>query len=96
MFINPWSGPPLSSFRRVGQLPLDGTIGGLVGMLDVLRIECPTCNRTGRYNVECLVAELGPNYRLTDWLHEQTLNCPQKNQGGVTRACVRICRICRD
>ena len=63
-------------------MPLDGTIGGLVGMLDVLRIECPTCNRTGRYNVERLVAEVGPDYRLTDWLHEQTLNCPQKNQEG--------------
>jgi hypothetical protein len=33
-------------------------------MLDVLRIECPTFNRTGRYNVERLVAEVGPDYRL--------------------------------
>jgi hypothetical protein len=25
--------------------------------------------------------------RLTDWLHERTADCPQKNQAGVTRAC---------
>jgi hypothetical protein len=68
-------------------LPLDGTIGGLVGMLDILRVECPTCNRNGRYHVARLVAELGPDYTLTDWLHKLTVYCPQKNQQGVTRAC---------
>jgi hypothetical protein len=31
--------------------------------------------------------ELGPGYRLTDWLHERTADCPQKNQAGVTRSC---------
>jgi hypothetical protein len=30
-------------------MPSDGTIGGLVGNLDVLRIECPKCGRQGRY-----------------------------------------------
>jgi hypothetical protein len=29
-------------------MPSDGTIGGLVGKLDVLRIECPTCGRQPR------------------------------------------------
>jgi hypothetical protein len=29
-------------------MPSDGTIGGLVGNLDVLRVECPTCGRQGR------------------------------------------------
>jgi hypothetical protein len=68
-------------------MPLDGTIGGLVGMLEVLHVECPTCGRQGRYHVARLVAELGPKYRLADWLHERTIDCPQKNQQGVTRAC---------
>jgi hypothetical protein len=53
----------------------------------VLRVECPTCGRQGRYHVARLVAELGTAYRLTDWLHERTADCPQKNQVGVTRAC---------
>jgi hypothetical protein len=68
-------------------MPSDGTIGGLVGKLLVLRLECPTCGRQGRYHVAHLVAELGPAYRLTDWLSERTRDCPQKNQVGVTRAC---------
>jgi hypothetical protein len=68
-------------------MPLDGTIGGLVRMLEVLRLECPTCGRQGRYHVARLVEELGPHYQLTDWLHERTLNCPQKQPGGPTRAC---------
>jgi len=68
-------------------MPLDGTIGGLVGMLDVLRIECSRCDRHGRYPLLRLVADLGTDYRLADWLHERTVDCPYKNQEGVTRAC---------
>jgi hypothetical protein len=71
-------------------MPSDGTIGGLVGKLDVLRVECPTCGRHGRYPVARLLADLGPGYRLTDWLSERTRDCPQKNQAGVTRACGAI------
>jgi hypothetical protein len=33
------------------RMPSDGTIGGLVGKLIVLRVECPTCGRHGRYHV---------------------------------------------
>lgn len=67
-------------------MPPDGTIGGLVGKLIVLRVECPTCGRQGRCHVARLLAELGPAHRLTDWLSERTADCPQKNQAGVTRA----------
>jgi hypothetical protein len=58
-------------------MPLDGTIGGLVGSLDVLRVECATCGRQGCYHVARLVAELGRDARLTD---------SQANQPGATRA----------
>jgi hypothetical protein len=50
-------------------MPLDGTIGGLVGRLDVLRIECATPGRQGGYHVARLVAEFGRDARLTDFLH---------------------------
>jgi hypothetical protein len=66
---------------------LTGTISGLLGSLNVLRIECPTCGRQGRYHVARLVAELGRDARLTDSLHALTRDCPQKNQPGLTRAC---------
>jgi hypothetical protein len=62
---------------QAAHMPGDGTIGGLVGKLDVLRLECPTCGRQGRYHVARLLAELGAG----------TADCPQKNQAGVTRAC---------
>jgi hypothetical protein len=68
-------------------MPSDGTIGGLVGKLEVLRVECPTCGRQGRYHVARLLAERGPAARLTGWLNARTADCPQKNQAGVTRAC---------
>ena len=68
-------------------MPSDGTIGGLVGKLDVLRIECPTCGRQGRYHVARLLEEFGAAYRLTDWLSERTADCPQKDPAGPTRAC---------
>ncbi len=31
-------------------MPSDGTLGYLVGKLDMLRIECPRCDRQGRYH----------------------------------------------
>ena len=78
---------PTDDSPAAGLMPFDDTIGGLVGRLDVLRIECPTCGRRGRYLVACLVAGLGPKTRLTDWLNALTADCPQKIQQGVTRAC---------
>jgi hypothetical protein len=60
----------------------DGTIGGLVGSLDVLRIECPTCARQGRYHVARLLKKLGADARLIDWLHERTADSPKKNPAG--------------
>jgi hypothetical protein len=74
-----------------GHVPSDGTLGGLVGKLDVLRIECPACSRQGRYHVARLLDELGPGYRLTNWLHERTADCPQKKPASSVRA-VRLWR----
>ena len=64
-----------------------GTFGFVVGSLDVLRVECPTCGRHGRYRTARLIEGLGPWYRLTDWLSKRTRDCPQKNQKGAVRAC---------
>jgi hypothetical protein len=68
-------------------MPSDGTIGGLVGKLDVLWVECPTCGGQGRYHVARLLKELGPAYRLTDWLHERN---------AVTRVCGAVMPDLRD
>jgi hypothetical protein len=39
-----------------------------------------------------MVAELGPGCRLTDLLHDLTVDCPQKKQGGPRRACYAVMR----
>jgi hypothetical protein len=75
-------------------MPSDGTIGGLAGKLDVLRVECPTRGRQGRYQVARLLEELGHAARLTDWLHERTADCPQKNPPGPREHAARSRRIC--
>jgi hypothetical protein len=70
-----------------GLVPSDASIGYLASKLFMLRVQCPTCGRRGRYQVARLVEEFGPAYRLTDLLRTFTADCPQKNQKGVTRAC---------
>ena len=68
-------------------MPFDGTINYLLGKLDILRVECPACGRRGRYRVARLFEGFGHAYRLTDLLSTFIVDCPQKNQKGVTRAC---------
>jgi hypothetical protein len=83
-------------FPYTRQMPSDGTIGYLVGKLAVLRVECPTCGKQGRYAVARLIAELGPHARLTDWLHALTRDCPEKTYQGGTRACGAVMPDLRD
>jgi hypothetical protein len=59
-------------------LPLDGTLGSLVGRLDVLRIECLTCGRFGRYTVARLLEKHGASYRLTDWAARTDARLPKQ------------------
>jgi hypothetical protein len=72
--------PGAAAFRWNAQMPSDGTIGGLVGKLDVLRIGCPACGRQGRYHIARLLAELGPAAQLTDRLNERPADCPQRTR----------------
>ena len=60
-------------------MPLEGRMGGLIGMVDVLRIEWLTCGRHGRYHTARLVAELGSQCQADRVLHEHTLDCLRKN-----------------
>ncbi len=59
---------------RDGSLtPLD-----LVGKLDVLKVECTKCDRKDRYRLSVLIATIGLDGRLTDWLSRLTLDCPRR------------------
>jgi hypothetical protein len=60
-------------------MPRDGslTFSDLVGKLDVLTVTCPKCDRRGRYRVASLLAQLGPDARLTDWRAKLIADCPK-------------------
>jgi hypothetical protein len=66
------------------------TFSDLVGRLKVLRVDCDQCGRHGRYLVDKLIYDYGPDTKLGEWFHELTKECPQKNEPGVVRACNAI------
>jgi hypothetical protein len=70
-------------------MPRDGSLtpADLIGKLDVLRVECAKCSRSGRYHVDRLMRELGPNAKLTDWLADITSDCPRKIANNYSDAC---------
>jgi hypothetical protein len=61
-------------------MPREGAIifADLIGKLDVLRIECAKCGRSGRYRVSRLVQRYGRQAKLFDWSDELTADCPRK------------------
>jgi hypothetical protein len=60
-------------------------LGSLRHVLTALRLLLVT-----RLSNQSLLAERGRDAKLTDWLSEQTKDCPQKNVRGVVRACDAI------
>jgi hypothetical protein len=60
-------------------MPQDGslTVGDLAGKLEVLNVACSKCKRRGRYRISTLLAQLGPNGRLTEWRAAIMADCPK-------------------
>jgi hypothetical protein len=46
--------------------------------LDVVRVECPQCHRTGSYRLDGLIARFGPDVALPDILMELA-TCERKD-----------------
>jgi hypothetical protein len=67
----------------VGVPPLSrlGVCGG------TLTVECPKCDRCGRYRVARLVKELGADARLTDWRASIIADCPKVQAASHWDAC---------
>jgi hypothetical protein len=63
----------------------DGTIAfsDLIGRLKVLRVDCDRCGRHGRYLVDKLIYDHGPDHNLIEWFNKLTKDCPQKNENEV-------------
>src|SRR6266545_1764874 len=64
----------------VTTMPRDGAIvfGDLIGKLDVLRIECPKCGRSGRYRLADLLMRYGRNERVFAFTDDVTANCTRR------------------
>jgi hypothetical protein len=74
-------------------MPSDGAIifGDLIGKLDVLRIECPKCGRSGRYRLADLLMRYGRNEKVFAFTEDVTANCTRKQGRGDRDPCAAIC-----
>jgi len=74
-------------------MPRDGSItfGDLLGKLDVLRVECGKCGRSGRYSVPRLIEQQGRDGKMTDWKFDLTADCPRRIKNSYSDQCGAQC-----
>jgi hypothetical protein len=70
-------------------MPRDGAIifGDLIGKLDVLRIECAKCGRSGRYRLTDLLMRYGRNGKVFAFTEDVTGNCTRKQARSDSDLC---------
>ena len=68
------------------KMPRDGalTFGDLDGRLDVLRVACRKCDRSGQYPVTKLIERYAPDTKLPDWRDHITGDCPRRANDRVS------------
>jgi hypothetical protein len=71
--------------------PIGTTFGDVLGKLDMLLVECPKCERTGRYAVRRLIEQHGRDYTILDWLDALTADWPRKRAASVSDQCHARC-----
>jgi hypothetical protein len=74
-------------------MPREGAIifRDVVGKLDVLRVECDKCGRSGQYRFDRLIMRYGIDAKLFDWSDEITADCPQKQARNLSDQCDAKC-----
>jgi hypothetical protein len=63
----------------------------LIGRLDAVQVSCDRCGRNGRYRLQSLIAELGGDASVVDWLSELTATCPIKQAQNWSDRCAARC-----
>ena len=71
--------------------PLGTTFADLLGKLTVVRVECSTCGREGRYPLYRLIDQQGGNGTIIAWLEALTADCPRKRAASVSDQCYARC-----
>jgi hypothetical protein len=74
-------------------MPREGAIifSDLIGKLVVLRIECPTCDRRGQYQLADPIMRYGRNEKLFVFTADITANCTRKHARSDSDPCGAIC-----
>jgi hypothetical protein len=74
-------------------VPHEGAIifSDLIGKLDVLRVECAKCGRSGRYRLVDLITRYGRNEKLFAFTADVTANCTRKQGRSDTDPCGALC-----
>ena len=65
--------------------------GDLIGTLDLLRIECSKCGRSGRYRLADLIARYGRDEKLFASTDDVTANCARRRAHSDSDPCGAIC-----
>jgi hypothetical protein len=76
--------------EMIWDMPRSGALifGDLDGKLEMLRVACSKCDRSGQYSVAKLIERHGRDGKLVDWKEEITADCPKRaNQLAVTDLC---------
>jgi hypothetical protein len=74
-------------------VPREGAIifADLIGKLDLLRIECPKCGRSGRHRLADLLMRYGRSEKVFAFTEDVTENCPRKQARIDNDPCGAIC-----
>ena len=67
------------------------TFGDLIGKLDMLRIECAKCGRSGQYRLADLLMRYGRNEKVFAFTADVTANCARKQGRSDSDPCAAIC-----
>jgi hypothetical protein len=65
--------------------------GGLVGKLDLLRVECPKYGRLGRYRLADLITRYARDEKVFAFTADVTANCARKWARSDSDPCGAIC-----
>lgn len=66
------------------------TLGDLVGTLEVLRVECGACGRSGQYRVLRLIKEFGEGLTLPEFRARVTADCPRRGAVRTAEQCQAV------
>ncbi len=63
------------------------TLGDVAVHTPVLVVACTRCDRTGRYNLETLIARHGEDFGIPDLLRRLSKDCPKRKSITVYDLC---------